>query len=125
VSDFATSRPTTGLFPRPLSYPDIGRLVYVSQAYPGFPEGGGQFSYPTYLDVLRQNNSFDALAAYQISGPLLLGVATFACWIPVRRAMRFDPMEPFGKTDSLRNWTRALDHFRSLVVWAEVAEERQ
>jgi hypothetical protein len=32
-----------GIFLRPLSYPDIGRLVYVSQAYPGFPEGGGQF----------------------------------------------------------------------------------
>jgi putative ABC transport system permease protein len=61
-----------GIFLRPMSYPDIGRLVYVSQAYPGFPEGGGQFSYPTYRDVLRQNNSFDALAAYQISGPLAL-----------------------------------------------------
>jgi hypothetical protein len=60
------------IFLRPMSYPDIGRLVYVSQAYPGFPEGGGQFSYPTYRDVLRQNNSLDALAAYQISGPLAL-----------------------------------------------------
>ncbi|HYL62180.1 MAG TPA: ABC transporter permease [Candidatus Methylomirabilis sp.] len=60
------------VFLRPMSYPDVGRLVYVSQAYPGFPEGGGQFSYPTYRDILQQNNSLDALAAYQVSGPLAL-----------------------------------------------------
>jgi putative ABC transport system permease protein len=60
------------IFLRPMPYPDAGRLVYVSQAYPGFPEGGGQFSYPTYRDILQQNNSLDALAAYQVSGPLAL-----------------------------------------------------
>jgi putative ABC transport system permease protein len=60
------------IFLRPMAYPDAGRLVYVSQAYPGFPEGGGQFSYPTYRDILQQNNSLDALAAYQVSGPLAL-----------------------------------------------------
>jgi len=60
------------VFLRPMSYPDASRLVYVSQAYPGFPEGGGQFSYPTYRDILQQNNSLDALAAYQVSGPLAL-----------------------------------------------------
>jgi putative ABC transport system permease protein len=60
------------IFLRPMPYPDAGRLVYVSQAYPGFPEGGGQFSYPTYRDILQQNNSLDALAAYQITGPLAL-----------------------------------------------------
>jgi putative ABC transport system permease protein len=60
------------IFLRPMSYPGVGRLVYVSQAYPGFPEGGGQFSYPTYRDILQQNNSLDAFAAYQISGPLAL-----------------------------------------------------
>jgi putative ABC transport system permease protein len=60
------------IFLRPMAYPDVGRLVYVSQAYPGFPEGGGQFSYPTYRDILQQNNSLDAFAAYQISGPLAL-----------------------------------------------------
>src|SRR5712692_6844945 len=60
------------VFLQPMSYPDASRLVYVSQAYPCSPEGGGQFSYPTYRDILQQNNSLDALAAYQITGPLAL-----------------------------------------------------
>jgi hypothetical protein len=67
------------IFLRPMSYPDVGRLVYVSQAYPGFPEGGGQFSYPTYRDILQQNNSLDARAAYQISGPLRSRRTTSPC----------------------------------------------
>ncbi len=60
------------VFLRPMSYPDASRLVYVSQAYPGYPEGGGQFTYPTYRDILEQNSTLDALAAYQVSGPLAL-----------------------------------------------------
>jgi predicted permease len=60
------------VFVRPIPYPHAKRLVYVSQAYPGFPEGGGQFAYPIYRDMLRQSKSFDSLAAYQVSGPLAL-----------------------------------------------------
>jgi putative ABC transport system permease protein len=60
------------VFLRPMPYPEPSRLVYVSQAYPGFPEGGGQFSYPIYRDMLQQNSTLDALAAYQVSGPLAL-----------------------------------------------------
>jgi hypothetical protein len=60
------------VFLRPMPYPDSRRLVYVSQAYPGFPEGGGQFTYPVYRDISEQNKSFDSLAAYQISGPLAI-----------------------------------------------------
>ena len=60
------------VFLRPMPYPDPSRLVYVSQAYPGFPEGGRQFSYPTFRDILEQNKSFDSLAAYQVSGLLAL-----------------------------------------------------
>jgi predicted permease len=55
-----------------VSYPEAKRLVYVSQAYPGYPEGGGQFTYPTYRDILQQDKSFDSLAAYQVSGPLAI-----------------------------------------------------
>ena len=60
------------VFFRGVSYPDSKRLVYVSQAYPGFPEGGGQFAYPIYRDIVQQNKSFESLAAYQVSGPLAL-----------------------------------------------------
>jgi putative ABC transport system permease protein len=60
------------IFLRGVSYPDSKRLVYVSQAYPGFPEGGGQFAYPIYRDIVQQNKSFESLAAYQVSGPLSL-----------------------------------------------------
>ena len=60
------------VFFRGVPYPDSKRLVYVSQAYPGFPQGGGQFAYPIYRDILQQNKSFDSLAAYQVSGPLAI-----------------------------------------------------
>jgi putative ABC transport system permease protein len=61
-----------GIFFHGVSYPDSKRLVYVSQAYPGFPEGGGQFAYPIYRDILQQNKSFESVAAYQVSGPLAM-----------------------------------------------------
>lgn len=60
------------VFIRQMPYPDAGRLVYVSQVYPGYPVGGGQFSYPTFRDILLQNKSFDSLGAYQVTGPLAL-----------------------------------------------------
>lgn len=60
------------VFLRPMPYPESSRLVYVSQSYPGFPEGGGQFTYPLYRDILEQNRSFDSLAAYQVTGPLAI-----------------------------------------------------
>ncbi len=60
------------VFVRSLPYPDAARLTYVSRAYPGFPQGGGNFSYPAYRDMLQQNTSFDVLAAYQDFGALAL-----------------------------------------------------
>jgi putative ABC transport system permease protein len=60
------------VFIRQMAYPDAERLAYVSQVYPGYPEGGGQFSYPTFRDILAQNKSFDALGAYQVTGPQAL-----------------------------------------------------
>ncbi len=55
-----------------LPYPDADRLVFVSRAYPGFPQGGGNFSYPAVVDIARENRSFDAFAAYQAYGALAL-----------------------------------------------------
>ncbi|HKV61244.1 MAG TPA: ABC transporter permease [Candidatus Acidoferrum sp.] len=63
---------TSAVFVHPLRYPDSSRLVYVSQSYPGFPQGGGQFSYPTYKDMLEGTHSFDSLAAYQEQGPVAI-----------------------------------------------------
>src|SRR5262249_24072387 len=60
------------VFLRSLPYPDADRLAFVSRAYPGFPQGGGNFSYPAYRDMLGQNTSFDTLAAYQDFGALTL-----------------------------------------------------
>ena len=60
------------VFVKPMAYPDPGRLVYVSQAYPGFPAGGGQFSYPIFRDIQQQNRTLDSVAAYQVTGPLAL-----------------------------------------------------
>jgi len=60
------------VFVRALPYPDWTRLAFVSRGYPGFPQGGGNFSYPAYRDMLEQNRSFDVLAAYQDFGALVL-----------------------------------------------------
>ena len=55
---------------RSLPYPDADRLMFVSRAYPGFPQGGGNFSYPAVSDIARMNRSFDVFAAYQAYGAL-------------------------------------------------------
>ena len=60
------------VFLQPLPYPDAARLAFVSRAYPGFPQGGGNFTYPAYFDMRRQNTSFEVLAAYQDFGALAL-----------------------------------------------------
>ncbi len=55
-----------------LPYPDADRLVFISRAYPGFPQGGGNFSYPAVLDIARGNRTLDAFAAYQAYGAMAL-----------------------------------------------------
>jgi putative ABC transport system permease protein len=55
-----------------VTYPDLNRLMFVSRGYPGFPQGGGNFTYPAYRDMLQQNTSFDTLAAFQSFGALAL-----------------------------------------------------
>jgi len=57
---------------RRLPYPSADRLMFVSRAYPGFPQGGGNFSYPAAADIARMNRSFDVFAVYQAYGPLTL-----------------------------------------------------
>ena len=61
-----------GILFRPLPFPHADRLIFVSRGYPGFPQGGGNFTYAAYQDMLAQNTSFDVLAAYQGYGALAL-----------------------------------------------------
>lgn len=60
------------VFFRAVRYPQIDRLMFVSRGYPGFPQGGGNFTYPAYRDMLQQNASFETLAAFQSFGALAL-----------------------------------------------------
>jgi len=55
-----------------VDYPQQERLVFVSRGYPGYPQGGGNFTYPAYREMLQQNTSFDELAAFQSYGALAL-----------------------------------------------------
>jgi len=59
-----------------MQYPDADRLTFVSRGYPGFPQGGGNFTYPAYRDMVQQNTSFDTLAAFQEFGALALSAGT-------------------------------------------------
>ena len=60
------------VFLNAMKYPDGERLTFVSRGYPGFPQGGGNFTYPAYRDMVQQNTSFDTLAAFQEFGALAL-----------------------------------------------------
>ena len=55
-----------------MNFPDSERLMFLSRGYPGFPQGGGNFTYPAYRDILQQNRSFDDVAAFQSFGALAL-----------------------------------------------------
>ena len=57
---------------RSMNYPEGQQLTFVSRGYPGYPQGGGNFSYPAYRDMVQQNTSFDTLAAFQEFGALAL-----------------------------------------------------
>src|SRR5581483_12078762 len=57
---------------RSLPYPDADRLVWISHGVPGFPQGGATFSYSAYRDITQQNTSFDAMAAYEGWGSVVL-----------------------------------------------------
>jgi putative ABC transport system permease protein len=60
------------VFLHSMNFPDGDRLTFVSRGYPGYPQGGGNFTYPAYRDMIQQNTSFDTLAAFQSFGALAL-----------------------------------------------------
>lgn len=60
------------VFLRSMNFPDGERLTFVSRGYPGYPQGGGNFTYPAYRDMVEQNTSFDTLSAFQSFGALAL-----------------------------------------------------
>jgi len=68
----AVSSAVESVLLRRLPYPSAERLMFVSRAYPGYPQGGGNFSYPAAADIARMNRSFDVFAVYQAYGPLTL-----------------------------------------------------
>ena len=47
-----------------MPFPDSKRLVFVSRGFPGFPQGGGNFSYPGYREMAAENSSFDTFVPF-------------------------------------------------------------
>jgi predicted permease len=52
-----------GVLLNPLPYPNPGRLVAVAETFPPFQEAS--IAYPNFLDWVRMNHTFEALAAYR------------------------------------------------------------
>src|SRR5215470_3033495 len=52
-----------GVLLNPLPYPNPSQLVAVAETFPPFAEAS--ISYPNFLDWVRMNHTFDALAAYR------------------------------------------------------------
>jgi predicted permease len=52
-----------GVLLNPLPYPNPERIVAVAERFPPFPEAS--IAYPNFLDWVRMNRTFDALAAYR------------------------------------------------------------
>src|ERR1700752_387806 len=52
-----------GVLLNPLPYPNPGRIVAGAERFPPFPEAS--IAYPNFLDWVRMNPTFDALAAYR------------------------------------------------------------
>ena len=74
----------------PLSYPTPERLVAVAEKFPPFPEAS--ISYPNFLDWVRMNHTFDALAAYRHTDFNLTGSGE-AQWLnAVQVSASFFPM---------------------------------
>jgi ABC-type antimicrobial peptide transport system permease subunit len=105
-----------GVLLNPLRYAEPDRLVTLYSGTPEFPKAS--ISYPNFLDWVRDNRSFSAMAAgiavslaltrylksvlfgvtatdvltYAAVAFLLCLVSLVACYIPARRATKVDPM---------------------------------
>jgi putative ABC transport system permease protein len=60
------------LFTATARYPEKHRLMWLSRGYPGYPQGGGNFTYAAYRDIVQQSTAFDSVAAYQSFGALAM-----------------------------------------------------
>jgi macrolide transport system ATP-binding/permease protein len=56
---------------RPLAYPELSRLMEVTETSAGGGSLGG-YSFPNYLDLARENGSFDSIAGYDGDGDFVL-----------------------------------------------------
>src|SRR5690349_10153395 len=57
------------VFLKPLPYPHSDRVVHLWQFWTG---GAGNMSYPDYVEMVRQNHSFESIAAYESWGTAAL-----------------------------------------------------
>jgi predicted permease len=62
-ADTALFSVVNGVLLNPLPYPNPERIVAVAEKFPPFPEAS--IAYPNFLDWVRMNRTFDALAAYR------------------------------------------------------------
>ena len=61
-----------GVLLNPLPYPNADRLVAIVEKFPPFPEAS--IAYPNFLDWVRMNHAFEALAAYRHTNFNLTGM---------------------------------------------------
>ena len=79
-----------GVLLNPLPYPDPEQLVAVAEKFPPFPEAS--IAYANFLDWVRMNHSFEALAAYRHTAFNLTGSGEAQWLSAVQVSARFFPM---------------------------------
>jgi hypothetical protein len=63
------------VFLRGMSFPEEQRLTFVSRGYPGYPQGGGNFTYPAYRDMIQQTPRLTRWQRFRNSARLRLRTA--------------------------------------------------
>ena len=89
-----------GVLPKPLPFPNPDRLVQITEPYQN--DLGTSIDYPDYIDIVRSQRTFDAIAVAGWDGidPVSFGVsllclgvaAILACLLPALRAIRINPI---------------------------------